>query len=435
MTNTQEVTLSIEQIKMLISNYKEENNANLNIKRKGNFQKLPSGNYRFRYSFNGTSYSDTFENIKSDDEAEEKLKEWVITIEEGNYESQNLTVYDWCKKWIEKQVEPNSSGDRSPNKYKNFLNNWFLPKFGSKRLKSITMEHLTDYFNWLKEQETKYPEPRENSLLAVGTLEKYHSIVHAMFETAKLWGKIPINPCPPIGKLNFYVFSDGSPRIIETTSNNTINAKVEEEIDYYSKAEYDKAITLIEKELEEIKDNTKLSNKEKHFQFGRLIAILLDFKTGLRRSELYALTKNDFDLKNCFVTVSKTRQLTKSKGKQSLITKNLTSKRKVSIPKSLVEYLKYFLSLTPDFFDYIFEDFSIDGLSDYWDRWQIKNELRNITFHDIRHTHASILFLLGVDIKIISQRLGHKSLQTTEETYLVILVELRQKVSDQIDNL
>ncbi len=434
MTNTKEVTLSIEQLKMLLDDYKENNNS-LNIKRKGSFDKLPSGNYRFRYSFKGTLYSDIFEEIKSDEEAKQKLADWTENIENGLYNKNNQTVSEWCQDWLDKQVRPNSSGDRSPNKYKNFLNNWFLPQFGNKKIKSITMEHLNDYFNWLKTQKTKYKPPRENTLLSVGTLEKYHSIVHAMFETAKLWGKITTNPCPPIGKLNFYVFSDGSPRIIEKNTTNTINAKVEEDIDYYSKSEYDKAINLIENELEQIKNSSLISDKEKHFQFGRLLAILLDFKTGLRRSELYALTKNDFDLENCFVNISKTRQLTKSKGNQSLITKTLTSKRKVSIPEKLIENLKYFLNLTPDFFDYIFEDFSIDGLSDFWDRWQIKNELRNITFHDIRHTHASILFLLGVDIRIISQRLGHKSVQTTEQTYLVILMELRQKVSNQINDL
>lgn len=314
------------------------------------------------------------------------------------------------------------------------MNNWFLPKFGNKKLNSITMEDLTKYFNWLKLQKTKYKNRKENHLLSPSCLEKYHSIIHAMFEVAKIWGKISFNPCPPKKMINFYVNPDGTPREI-VSNQETINKKIENEIDYYSKAEYDKVIKKLDTDLEEIKNNTKLTNKQKHLKYGRLLAIELDFKTGLRRSELYGLSKDDFDLEKGFVSINKTRQLTKSKGNQKLITKNITSKRNVSIPKNLIEKIKYFLDLTPDFYEYIFEDFSIDGLSTFWKEYQTINNFRIITFHDIRHTHAGILFYLGVDIKVISQRLGHKSINTTEKTYLFVIMELRQKISEEINNL
>lgn len=401
-------------------------------KKKGCLEVLKSGNYRFKYQFKGTVYRETFEGLKDIYEAEKELKLWVISIEDGSYQKKNLNISTWCQIWLDEQVRPNSSGDRTPNKYKNFMNNRFLPKFGNRYLKSITMEDLTKYFNKLKLEKTMYKD-RENHLLSSATLEKYHSIIHAMFETAKLWGKIPINPCPPKAKINFNVLPDGSPR--EVKPSNTINTKIEDDINYYSKKEYDTVLALLDKEWNEILNNSKLSDKDKHFKLGRIIAIEFDFKTGLRRSELYALAKEDFNLEEATVRISKTRQLTKSKGKQKLITKNSTSKRIVTIPKAIISKLKIFLELTPDFFDYIFEDFSIDGLSSFWQDFQENYNLRKITFHDIRHTHASILFFLGLDIKVISQRLGHKSVQTTEKIYLVIIVELRQKVSKQIDNL
>lgn len=291
---------------------------------------------------------------------------------------------------------------------------------------------MVKYFNQLKLEKTMYKN-RENHLLSVDSLLKYHSIIHSIFETAKIWGKIPINPCPPRGDLNFNVLPDGSPREIKETNN--INYKIENDINYYSKKEYDKALECLDNEWNSILNDKKLSDKDKHFKLGRIIAIELAFKTGLRRSELYALTKEDFNLVECTVKISKTRQLSKSKGNQKLITKNSTSKRIVTLPKSIIDKLKLFFDLTPDFFDFIFEDFSIDGLSSYWQDFQEKYNLRKITFHDIRHTHASILFFLGVDIKVISQRLGHKSVYTTENIYLVILVELRQKISTQINKL
>ena len=438
---TQSFTLTIDQINNLINtavekvSKKNTTNSEIDIPRKGTIEKLKSGNYRFRYQFKGTRYSDVFtnEDIENDQMAEIELKNWVKSIEDGVYQKRNLTVSEWCQIWLDVQVRPNSSGDRTPNKYKNFLNNRFLPKFGNRNIRSITTEEITNYFNWLKTQKTMYKNGRENTILAVGTLLKFHSIVHTMFQTALEWHKIDSNPCPPKKRFNFYVNQDGSPR--EIKEENTINVKAESNINYYSKTEYDKAIIYLDKEQKEIRFNKKLSDKQKHFYYGRLIAIELDFKTGLRRSELYALTKNDFDLENCTVSITKTRQLTKSKGNEKLITKNLSSVRKVSLPESLIKKLKYFLDLTPSFFEYIFEDFSIDGLSDFWTEWQKSHSLKIITFRDIRHTHASILFLLGVDIKIISQRLGHKSVTTTEKIYLFIIVELKQKLSKKIDNL
>jgi len=48
-------------------------------------------------------------------------------------------------------------------------------------------------------------------------------------------------------------------------------------------------------------------------------------------------------------------------------------------------------------------------------------KLPNIRFHDIRHTHASILISEGVDIVKISRRLGHANLKITLEFYAHLL--------------
>ena len=38
-------------------------------------------------------------------------------------------------------------------------------------------------------------------------------------------------------------------------------------------------------------------------------------------------------------------------------------------------------------------------------------------FHDLRHTHTSLLLASGVPVHVVQARLGHASIQTTVDTY------------------
>ena len=62
-----------------------------------------------------------------------------------------------------------------------------------------------------------------------------------------------------------------------------------------------------------------------------------------------------------------------------------------------------------------------------------------ITFHGLRHTHASILLSQGIDLISIAERLGHKDTSVTQEVYSHILDELkrknRPKIARAIDNI
>ena len=60
------------------------------------------------------------------------------------------------------------------------------------------------------------------------------------------------------------------------------------------------------------------------------------------------------------------------------------------------------------------------------------NELKKITPHGFRHTHASLLFEAGITAKIISDRLGHNNVQTTLDMYTHINDNQRVEVVDQL---
>ena len=43
--------------------------------------------------------------------------------------------------------------------------------------------------------------------------------------------------------------------------------------------------------------------------------------------------------------------------------------------------------------------------------------ISGVRFHDLRHTHASLLLTSNIPIHVVQARMGHESIQTTVDTY------------------
>ena len=56
----------------------------------------------------------------------------------------------------------------------------------------------------------------------------------------------------------------------------------------------------------------------------------------------------------------------------------------------------------------------------------VRNNLRRIRFHDLRHTCASLLLANGVSMKEIQEWLGHSDYGTTANTYTHLMVDSKQ---------
>lgn len=62
-------------------------------------------------------------------------------------------------------------------------------------------------------------------------------------------------------------------------------------------------------------------------------------------------------------------------------------------------------------------------------------EERGIRFHDLRHAHATHLLLAGVHPKVVSERLGHASIEITLRIYSHVLPGLQRQAADKIGEL
>ena len=72
--------------------------------------------------------------------------------------------------------------------------------------------------------------------------------------------------------------------------------------------------------------------------------------------------------------------------------------------------------------------------SKWFAKWLAQKELPKITFHQLRHSHASILIANGVDIATVSRRLGHAKISTTIDTYTHAIKSRDTAATNLLDN-
>ena len=63
-----------------------------------------------------------------------------------------------------------------------------------------------------------------------------------------------------------------------------------------------------------------------------------------------------------------------------------------------------------------------------------KPPMQRPTFHDLRHTHAAMLIAMGIQPKVISERLGHSSIKITMDVYGYLMPGLQEQVADALND-
>lgn len=61
-------------------------------------------------------------------------------------------------------------------------------------------------------------------------------------------------------------------------------------------------------------------------------------------------------------------------------------------------------------------------------------ELPHLTFHGLRHAHATLMLSAGVHPKVVSERLGHSNIAITMDTYSHVLPDLQEAAAEAIDD-
>ncbi|BDE10885.1 site-specific integrase [Lactococcus cremoris] len=144
------------------------------------------------------------------------------------------------------------------------------------------------------------------------------------------------------------------------------------------------------------------------------ILCLLALETGARRGELLGIKPDDIT----DTSIKIKRSISPTSDDTRLKTKS--SKREISINADVSEILK---TVEPKESGYIFDPDNFHQ-SQYLAKLLKELDISKTTFHGLRDTHASFLFSHdNIRLDYISQRLGHSSLQTTQNYYLELMPE------------
>ncbi|MDQ8229684.1 site-specific integrase [Enterococcus faecium] len=178
------------------------------------------------------------------------------------------------------------------------------------------------------------------------------------------------------------------------------------------------------------------------YSFFRTLAF-----TGMRVGELLALTWKDIDFNDNYIKINKT--LARGKNRRLYVEQPKTKNSKRDIPvddetmnilkKWRLEQRKWLLTLginTLSKNQLVFSNQKNEYLQlskpRKWLEVIIKqNNLKRITIHGLRHTHASLLLEAGANIKDVQERLGHSSIQITMDLYIHITDKRKEKTAAQ----
>ena len=173
----------------------------------------------------------------------------------------------------------------------------------------------------------------------------------------------------------------------------------------------------------------------------RLLGILLSLCLGLRLGEVCGLKWSDFDFENNCVYIQRSIERIPDNDSgvnktQLIVTepKTAASFRILPIPSRLRSIL---LEMRDDHNEFVIPGKTHKYIDPRTLQYSYKNtltrcELRDIHYHSLRHTFATRCIESGMDVKSLSEILGHSSVNITLNIYVHSSLEYKQK---QIDNV
>lgn len=188
-----------------------------------------------------------------------------------------------------------------------------------------------------------------------------------------------------------------------------------------------------------------LETKSCDLDIKRMIKVLL--YTGLRSGEMLALSWDDINFQD--KTISIEHNLADVGGKHWLTTpKTESSIRTIGMSQTLADIFREQKKYQEQLIEALGDSFAHPEMvftsanGNYRDRTSLGTSFRRflkgtefefLTLHQLRHCNATLLLNSGVDLKVVSEHLGHCDIGITANVYADVLKSTKAKVANLIE--
>jgi integrase len=327
--------------------------------------KTKSGSYQVKWRENGIQKAKNFERKIDASNFEANVKIRLAQGLPGEEplpgvigSSVGIKFSDFAQIWL-KNYGTVHKGEESLINDRQIIRDYLVPAFGQMDL------------DWIKKRDIARLQGQLSSegRLKPKTINNIVGLAHTIFAVAVEWEYLRSNPCEKVPPIEV----------------------PEQDFDFWTFEERDQFLSWSKRNDEDLYD---------------IIAFAVN--TGLRKGEMRGLLRDCIDFERRMIIVRRSYSYKTGKLKEHTKSKKI---RRVPMNDVVFAIMKkrFFLPMTAQVFDCDFQHIV--------QRWfrpaQVEAGVHSISFHDLRHTFASLLAMAGVSIFDIQKLLGHSDIKTT----------------------
>ena len=357
----------------------------------GSIMRKANGTYLGRIAISGYEpFSCTGATKK---EVERKLEEFKIRTLKKEVIPQKIFVNTCIEKWMETVKRPSLKAASFDRLERTYLTQIKDSRVGRCQLGNITSMDVQGLIN------------EKSRTLSYSSLKKIYELLNGCFEYAVICREMDFNPV----------------RAVQMPKKENLNKK-EKQMGVFSK-----------EELTRIENVAAITYQSGEVRYRHTWFFLLLANTGLRAGEAIALRWDNIDLDKGFIHVKQNASVVKCRdGKENkyqvVITtvKTKTGNRIVPCNEKALQALRALQDYQKS--HHIHSDYvDCNDKGELLSQQTLPKILKAIlkaadvpyrSVHSFRHTFATNLIQAGVDVKVVSQLLGHSSVKITYDTYV-----------------
>ena len=307
-----------------------------------------------------------------------------------------MTYKKWLSEWLELYVKPLKH--RTYERYKDICNLHIISQLGDYELDELTPLILQKHVNEIK----AHGNHKNGGELSANFVNAVITVIQASLKKAYEFGYTNIYHAGAIQR----------PRVEESEV---------------------RCFTV--KEQKAIEKSVLEAPKRK------MLGVVIALYTGVRIGELLSLEFSAVDMQKRTITIKTTCYESKdANGKYAKMTDSTKSHRTrvIPFPKQLLPIFKELKALSKS--GYVIENGKGEQMSvrSYQRSFELlidKLGVSKLSFHALRHTFATRALESGMDVKTLSEVLGHKSATVTLNRYAHSMMEHKQSVMDRFGTL